>query len=130
MVCENAYFGHLPLLGLPFMALCRAALQEEALITVLCPLCFLVCKSLCVCLPATGAHSVPASFPTDGFTSEGEYLEISEINREQAGEYECVTANGVSTPDSKHVLITVNCEATFHFLSFFACSPVFICICI
>ncbi|KAL7981086.1 hypothetical protein Chor_005320 [Crotalus horridus] len=44
----------------------------------------------------------------DGFTSEGEYLEISEINREQAGEYECVTANGVLTPDSKHVLITVN----------------------
>uniref|UniRef100_A0A670ZFX3 IgLON family member 5 n=1 Tax=Pseudonaja textilis TaxID=8673 RepID=A0A670ZFX3_PSETE len=44
----------------------------------------------------------------DGFTSEGEYLEISEINREQAGEYECITANGVSTQDSKHVLITVN----------------------
>uniref|UniRef100_A0A8C6YAT9 IgLON family member 5 n=1 Tax=Naja naja TaxID=35670 RepID=A0A8C6YAT9_NAJNA len=43
-----------------------------------------------------------------GFTSEGEYLEISEINREQAGEYECITANGVSTSDSKHVLITVN----------------------
>ncbi|XP_034279649.2 igLON family member 5 isoform X2 [Pantherophis guttatus] len=44
----------------------------------------------------------------DGFTSEGEYLEISEINREQAGEYACITANGVSTPDIKHVLITVN----------------------
>ncbi|KAM6427729.1 igLON family member 5 isoform 4-T4 [Liasis olivaceus] len=44
----------------------------------------------------------------DGFTSEGEYLEITEINRQQAGEYECITANGVSTPDSKHVLITVN----------------------
>ncbi|KAH0631408.1 hypothetical protein JD844_005720 [Phrynosoma platyrhinos] len=37
-----------------------------------------------------------------GFTSEGEYLEITEINRQQAGEYECITANGVSTPDSKH----------------------------
>uniref|UniRef100_A0A8C3SRT5 Ig-like domain-containing protein n=1 Tax=Chelydra serpentina TaxID=8475 RepID=A0A8C3SRT5_CHESE len=49
----------------------------------------------------------------DGFTSEGEYLEITEINRQQAGEYECLTANGVSGADSKRVLITVNCESTF-----------------
>ncbi|XP_072836468.1 igLON family member 5 isoform X2 [Pogona vitticeps] len=48
----------------------------------------------------------------DGFTSEGEYLEITEINRQQAGEYECITANGVSTPDSKRVLITVNYPPT------------------
>lgn len=44
----------------------------------------------------------------DGFSSEGELLEITEINRQQAGEYECITSNGVSTPDSKKVLITVN----------------------
>ncbi|CAH2326722.1 igLON family member 5, partial [Pelobates cultripes] len=43
-----------------------------------------------------------------GFSSEGELLEITEINRQQAGEYECITSNGVSTPDSKKVLITVN----------------------
>ncbi|KAJ6634534.1 hypothetical protein lerEdw1_013986, partial [Lerista edwardsae] len=39
---------------------------------------------------------------------EGEYLEITEINRQQAGEYECITANGVLASDSKRVLITVN----------------------
>ncbi|KAM8927826.1 igLON family member 5 [Pelodytes ibericus] len=44
----------------------------------------------------------------EGFSSEGELLEITEINRQQAGEYECITSNGVSTPDSKKVLITVN----------------------
>uniref|UniRef100_A0A452I372 Ig-like domain-containing protein n=1 Tax=Gopherus agassizii TaxID=38772 RepID=A0A452I372_9SAUR len=49
---------------------------------------------------------------TDGFTSEGEYLEITEINRQQAGEYECVTANGVSLADSKRVVITVNYPPT------------------
>ncbi|XP_048357015.1 igLON family member 5 isoform X1 [Sphaerodactylus townsendi] len=48
----------------------------------------------------------------DGFTSEGEYLEITEINRQQAGEYECITANGVSLPDRKRVLITVNYPPT------------------
>lgn len=49
--------------------------------------------------------------PTDGFTSEGEILEISDIQRGQAGEYECVTHNGVnSAPDSRRVLVTVNCE--------------------
>lgn len=52
----------------------------------------------------------PAS-PTDGFTSEGEILEISDIQRGQAGEYECITHNGVnSAPDSRRVLVTVNCE--------------------
>lgn len=49
--------------------------------------------------------------PTDGFTSEGEILEISDIQRGQAGEYECITHNGVnSAPDSRRVLVTVNCE--------------------
>ncbi|XP_053123900.1 igLON family member 5 isoform X2 [Hemicordylus capensis] len=48
----------------------------------------------------------------DGFTSEGEYLEITEINRQQAGEYECITANGVLAPDSKRVMITVNYPPT------------------
>ena len=77
-------------------------------------MCFLVCKSVFVSVSLLLAliPSPPPrqSSPTDGFTSEGEYLEITEINRQQAGEYECITANGVSTPDSKRVLITVNCE--------------------
>lgn len=38
-------------------------------------------------------------------------MEISDIQRGQAGEYECVTHNGVnSAPDSRRVLVTVNCE--------------------
>lgn len=54
---------------------------------------------------------LPSPSPTDGFTSEGEILEISDIQRGQAGEYECVTHNGVnSAPDSRRVLVTVNCE--------------------
>uniref|UniRef100_A0A8D0ZS68 Ig-like domain-containing protein n=1 Tax=Sus scrofa TaxID=9823 RepID=A0A8D0ZS68_PIG len=49
----------------------------------------------------------------DGFTSEGEILEISDIQRGQAGEYECVTHNGVnSVPDSRRVLVTVNYPPT------------------
>lgn len=56
---------------------------------------------------------LPSPPPTDGFTSEGEILEISDIQRGQAGEYECVTHNGVnSAPDSRRVLVTVNCEST------------------
>ncbi|XP_064425532.1 igLON family member 5 [Latimeria chalumnae] len=43
-----------------------------------------------------------------GFMNEGEYLEIKAITRTQAGDYECVTANGVSSPDSRKVQITVN----------------------
>ncbi|KAL6067541.1 hypothetical protein STEG23_026326 [Scotinomys teguina] len=49
----------------------------------------------------------------DGFTSEGEILEISDIQRGQAGEYECITHNGVnSAPDSRRVLVTVNYPPT------------------
>ncbi|OCT73333.1 igLON family member 5 isoform X1 [Xenopus laevis] len=44
----------------------------------------------------------------EGFSSEGELLEITEINRQQAGDYECITSNGVSIPDTKKVQITVN----------------------
>lgn len=62
-------------------------------------------KCLCPAPPP-----IPTS-STDGFTSEGEILEISDIQRGQAGEYECVTHNGVnSAPDSRRVLVTVNCE--------------------
>ena len=57
-------------------------------------------------------HPLPFPTSTDGFTSEGEILEISDIQRGQAGEYECVTHNGVnSAPDSRRVLVTVNCES-------------------
>lgn len=60
---------------------------------------------------------LPFPNPTDGFTSEGEILEISDIQRGQAGEYECVTHNGVnSAPDSRRVLVTVNCELPWHWV--------------
>lgn len=66
------------------------------------------CPVLSVCVRPCPLPSPP---PTDGFTSEGEILEISDIQRGQAGEYECVTHNGVnSAPDSRRVLVTVNCE--------------------
>ncbi|XP_075047198.1 igLON family member 5 [Mixophyes fleayi] len=48
----------------------------------------------------------------EGFSSEGELLEITEINRQQAGEYECITSNGVSVADSRKVAITVNYPPT------------------
>ncbi|XP_028920181.1 igLON family member 5 isoform X1 [Ornithorhynchus anatinus] len=48
----------------------------------------------------------------DGFTSEGEILEISEIQRGQAGDYECVSHNGVSAADSRRVPVTVNYPPT------------------
>ncbi|XP_069794557.1 neuronal growth regulator 1 isoform X2 [Narcine bancroftii] len=42
------------------------------------------------------------------FISEGEYLEISGITRNQAGFYECIANNDVSTSDMRTVRITVN----------------------
>nr|XP_033819931.1 igLON family member 5 isoform X3 [Geotrypetes seraphini] len=48
----------------------------------------------------------------ENFTSEGEYLDITGINRQQAGEYECITINGVSAPDRRRVHITVNYPPT------------------
>ncbi|MBN3271892.1 OBCAM protein, partial [Polyodon spathula] len=42
------------------------------------------------------------------FVSEGEYLEITEISKEQSGVYECSASNDVSTPDVRKVHVTVN----------------------
>ncbi|RXM95452.1 IgLON family member 5 [Acipenser ruthenus] len=43
-----------------------------------------------------------------GFMSEGEFLDITDIKRQQAEEYECITNNGVSTPDTRKVKVIVN----------------------
>ncbi|KAI4529945.1 hypothetical protein MG293_019801, partial [Ovis ammon polii] len=43
-----------------------------------------------------------------GFVSEDEYLEISDIKRDQSGEYECSALNDVAAPDVRKVKITVN----------------------
>lgn len=46
----------------------------------------------------------------DGLVSDGEFLDITEIKREQAEDYECITNNGVSQPDQHKVKVTVNCK--------------------
>ncbi|XP_042199898.1 opioid-binding protein/cell adhesion molecule isoform X6 [Callorhinchus milii] len=43
-----------------------------------------------------------------GFASEDEYLEITGISKEQAGDYECQAVNEVSSPDVRKVQIIVN----------------------
>uniref|UniRef100_A0A3Q3D6K5 IgLON family member 5 n=1 Tax=Hippocampus comes TaxID=109280 RepID=A0A3Q3D6K5_HIPCM len=45
-----------------------------------------------------------------GLVSEGEFLDITEIKRQQAEDYECITHNGVAPPDQHKVKVTVNCE--------------------
>lgn len=49
---------------------------------------------------------------TDGLMSEGEFLEITEIKRHQAEEFECITNNGVAPPDTRRVKVTVNCKSS------------------
>lgn len=46
----------------------------------------------------------------DGLVSEGEFLDITEIKRQQAEDYECITHNGVAPPDQRRVKVTVNCK--------------------
>lgn len=46
----------------------------------------------------------------DGLVSEGEFLDITEIKRQQAEDYECITNNGVAPPDQRKVKVTVNCK--------------------
>lgn len=48
--------------------------------------------------------------PLDGLVSEGEFLDITEIKRQQADDYECITNNGVAPPDQRKVKVTVNCK--------------------
>ncbi|KAG7474941.1 igLON family member 5 [Solea senegalensis] len=43
-----------------------------------------------------------------GLMSEGEFLDITEIKRQQAKDYECITNNGVAPPDQRKVKVTVN----------------------
>uniref|UniRef100_A0A673LQK6 IgLON family member 5-like n=2 Tax=Sinocyclocheilus rhinocerous TaxID=307959 RepID=A0A673LQK6_9TELE len=43
-----------------------------------------------------------------GLMSEGEFLEITEIKRHQAEDFECITNNGVAPPDTHRVKVTVN----------------------
>ncbi|KAL2084064.1 hypothetical protein ACEWY4_019582 [Coilia grayii] len=47
-----------------------------------------------------------------GLMSEGEFLDITEIKRHQAEEFECITSNGVLQPDVRRVKVVVNYPPT------------------
>ncbi|XP_017345423.1 opioid-binding protein/cell adhesion molecule isoform X2 [Ictalurus punctatus] len=42
------------------------------------------------------------------FISEGEYVEMTSITKEQSGSYECISSNDISPPDVRTVQVTVN----------------------
>ncbi|XP_065128669.1 neuronal growth regulator 1 isoform X1 [Paramisgurnus dabryanus] len=44
----------------------------------------------------------------------GEYLNITNITRDQAGDYECGAENDISSPDTKTVRVTVNFPPAIH----------------
>ncbi|KAG7248757.1 hypothetical protein CRUP_020983 [Coryphaenoides rupestris] len=43
-----------------------------------------------------------------GLVSEGEFLDITEIRRQQGEDFECITNNGVAPPDARKVKVTVS----------------------
>ncbi|CDQ60732.1 unnamed protein product [Oncorhynchus mykiss] len=53
-------------------------------------------------------HLTMSFVQSDGLMSEGEFLDITEIKRHQAEEFECITNNGVTQPDIRKVKVTVN----------------------
>ncbi|XP_031428041.1 opioid-binding protein/cell adhesion molecule isoform X2 [Clupea harengus] len=53
-------------------------------------------------------HRSSSGVPTSRFITEGEYVEITAITKEQSGVYECMSTNYVSAPDVKIVRVTVN----------------------
>ncbi|KAK1328458.1 hypothetical protein QTO34_012031 [Cnephaeus nilssonii] len=71
-------------------------------------------SSRCECAPSLVSQfhdcflSAPFLPEGQGFVSEDEYLEISDIKRDQSGEYECSALNDVAAPDVRKVKITVN----------------------
>lgn len=48
----------------------------------------------------------------------GEYLNITGITRDQAGDYECSALNDIASPDTKTVKVTVNCKYDFFYFLF------------
>lgn len=47
----------------------------------------------------------------------GEYLNITGITRDQAGDYECSALNDIASPDTKTVKVTVNCKYVLFFFT-------------
>lgn len=70
---------------------------------------------VCVCIICR--HSVLILlffFPTPAKKYDnGEYLNITGITRDQAGDYECSALNDIASPDTKTVKVTVNCEYVY-----------------
>uniref|UniRef100_A0A3P9PPZ7 IgLON family member 5 n=2 Tax=Poecilia reticulata TaxID=8081 RepID=A0A3P9PPZ7_POERE len=63
----------------------------------------------CPSSPGISKVIVPrTSEGVNGLVSEGEFLDITEIKRQQAEDYECITHNGVAPPDQQKVRVTVN----------------------
>lgn len=59
-------------------------------------------------------------FPARKYDS-GEYLNITGITRDQAGDYECSALNDIASPDTKTVKVTVNCKYSSFFMPHFPC---------
>ncbi|XP_076130603.1 opioid-binding protein/cell adhesion molecule [Alosa pseudoharengus] len=53
-------------------------------------------------------HRSSSGGPTSRFITEGEYVEITAITKEQSGVYECMSTNYVSAPDVRTLRVTVN----------------------
>lgn len=53
-------------------------------------------------------HRSSSGAPTSRFITEGEYVDIIGITKEQSGVYECMSTNYVSAPDVRMVQVTVN----------------------
>ncbi|KAL2094339.1 hypothetical protein ACEWY4_009058 [Coilia grayii] len=53
-------------------------------------------------------YVVHSRVPTSRFITEGEYVEITAITKEQSGVYECISTNYVSAPDVRILRVTVN----------------------
>uniref|UniRef100_H3D3H4 IgLON family member 5 n=1 Tax=Tetraodon nigroviridis TaxID=99883 RepID=H3D3H4_TETNG len=62
--------------------------------------------------PIFRIHYLRESPQPNGLVSEGEFLDITEIKRQQAEDYECITNNGVAPPDQRKVKVTVNYPPT------------------
>ncbi|XP_078478986.1 neuronal growth regulator 1-like [Lampetra planeri] len=74
-----------------------------------------------VCLTGALPWTDPASRPVGAGCGSrtrkydsGEYLNITGITRDQAGDYECSALNDIASPDSKTVKVTVNFAPSIH----------------
>uniref|UniRef100_A0A3Q1FIQ4 Neuronal growth regulator 1 n=1 Tax=Acanthochromis polyacanthus TaxID=80966 RepID=A0A3Q1FIQ4_9TELE len=60
------------------------------------------------------ASGKPEPTLREGKYDSGEYLNITGITRDQAGDYECSALNDIASPDTKTVKVTVNFAPSIH----------------